>query len=193
MKRALLSTLAIVLVGGGVAVGQWYCNPCAPPPPPEPPCYTTFGPGEPILVQLVIPWSIFCCNPCATTTMILGWSVEAFEGGVVFSYTFPVPVAASTEIVWDQRDLTGAQVPAGFYKIVVTTTGGDVVTHVKVEALPGSGCGWWRPAPRACGFSLCDPYLKVSPAPTPCPTCYDPCCGPCFFPWLFPFLFLLGK
>ncbi|GAB4305009.1 MAG: hypothetical protein Kow0097_02790 [Candidatus Bipolaricaulota bacterium] len=194
MKRALLATLAVALLGGGLAVGQGWCDPCAPPPAPEPSCYTTFWAGEPILVKLVIPWGIFCCNPCATTTMITGWAVEAFEDGVVYSYVYPMPVPANTEIVWDQRDLTGVQVAPGFYKIVVATTGGDVVTHVKIVA-PTGGCwyAWCRPASRACGFSLCDPYLKVSAAPTTCEPCYTPGCDPCCFPWIFPFLFFLGK
>ncbi|HEU68763.1 MAG TPA: hypothetical protein ENN53_06095 [Candidatus Acetothermia bacterium] len=194
MKRAFLSTLVVALLGGGLAVGQGWCDPCPPPPPLEPPCYATFWAEEPILVKLVIPWGIFCCNPCATTTMITGWSVEAFGGGVVYSYVYPMPVAASAEIVWDQRDLAGVQVAPGFYRIVVATTGGDVATHVRIVARDHSCCyAWCLPASRACGVSLCDPYLKVSRAPTACPSCYDPCCDPCCFPWIFPFLFFLGK
>lgn len=193
MKRARLWTLVLVVLGGALAWGQTWCDPCAPPPPPEPPCYITFWAGEPILAELVIPWGLFCCNPCQSATMITGWSVEAFGGGVVFQYAYPVPVSAGTKIVWDQKDLAGTQVAPGFYKIVVTTTDRAVSIHVKIENKRADCCFFvCTPFSRPCGISFCDPYLKVSRAPS-CTSCGDPCCDPCCFPWLFPFLFMFGK
>lgn len=186
MKRALLSTLAVVLVGGGLAVAQC-CPPppCCPPPLPEPPCYTTFWVGEPILVELVVPWSIFCCAPCQPAMMITGWTVEAFGGGVVYQYAYPAPVGAGTQIVWDQKSLTGTQVAPGFYKITVVTTSTAVSVHLKIEEKRADCCFFLcLPLSKPCGISLCDPYLKVSRAPD-CPACVAPCCSPCCFPFLF--------
>ena len=143
-------------------------------------------------MELVIPWSLFCCNPCSTTTMITGWSVEAFGGGQVFAYTYPAPVSAGTQIVWDQRDLTGMQVAPGFYRIVVSTTAGDVAAHVKIVQRTDCCWAWHLPGSRPCGISWCEPYLKVSRAPA-CDPCGWSTCDPCCFPWIFPFLFFLGK
>jgi len=141
------------------------------------------------LVELVIPWGLFCCCCCGTTTMITGWSVEAFGGGVVYQYTYPAPVSADTQIVWDQKDLAGVQVAPGFYTITVTTTDKVVQTYVKIDEKQSDCCFFLcTPLSRPCGISLCDPYLKVSRAPT-CTTCGDPCCGPC---GCLPFLFFLG-
>ncbi len=188
MKRARLLALVAVLVGGAVAWGQSWCAPCLPPPPPEPPCYVTFWVGEPILIELVVPWGIFCCNPCAPATLITGWTVEAFGGGLVYSFTYPTPVSADTKIVWDQKNLAGVQVAPGFYRITVTTTGKPAQIHVKLEERKGDCCFFLcTPLSKPCGISLCDPYLKLSRAPT-CPTCTS-CCAPCCW---FPFLFFLG-
>jgi len=187
MKRARLLALALVVFGGALAWGQAWCWPCPPPPAPEPPCYVTFWVGEPILVELVIPWGVFCCTPCPSTTMITGWSVEAFGGGVVYQHVYPVPVGASTKIVWNQHDATGVQVPPGFYTITVTTTDKAVQTYVKIEPRRADTCPFlWAPFARPCGVAWCAPYLKVSRAPA----CH-PCCPPCLFPF-FPFLFFLG-
>lgn len=193
--KARLVALALVVLGGGVAWGQW-CPPpgwCPPPPPPEPPCYTTFWVGEPIQIELVVPWGIFCCNPCAGATLITGWTVEAFGGGLVYSYTFPYPVGADTKLVWDQKDQAGAQVGPGFYKITVLTTGKPASIHVKIEERTASWC-FSKPIAKPCGFSFCDPYLKLSRAPACDPCAWSVCgtgCDPCCWP-LLPFLFFLG-
>jgi hypothetical protein len=116
--------------------------------------------------------------------MITGWRVEAFGGGVVFSHTYPAPVGAETQIVWDQKDLAGAPVAPGFYTIVVTTTDREVATHVRLDART-TGC-WFFPClgfARPCATPWCAPYLKLSRAPT-CPT-WTPCCPPLWFPFLF--------
>jgi len=187
MKRARLLALALVVFGGALAWGQAWCWPCPPPPAPEPPCYVTFWVGEPILVELVIPWGVFCCTPCPSTTMITGWSVEAFGGGVVYQHVYPVPVGASTKIVWNQHDATGVQVPPGFYTITVTTTDKAVQAFVKIEPRRADCCLFLcAPFSKPCGVAWCAPYLKVSRAPA-----CDPCCSPCLFPF-FPFLFFLG-
>lgn len=192
MKRARLLALALVVFGGVVAWGQWWCDPCGPPPPPplEPSCYVTFWAGEPIQVDLVVPWGILCCNPCGPATMIIGWSVEAFGGGVVYQYAYPVPVGGSTKIIWNQQDSTGVQMSPGFYRIAVMTTTGVVTTHVKIVVQTDCCWSWCQPVSKPCGVSWCDPYLKLSRAPV-CDPCGWSSCDPCCWP-LFPFLFFLG-
>jgi len=187
MKRAILSTLAVVLVGGGVALagcppGVWRPpTPWCPPTVAEPPCFAVVWAAEPILIELVVPWGWFCC-PCPPAAMITGWSVEAFGGGVVHQHVFPTPVSADTRIVWDQRDLAGTPVAPGFYRIVVTTTTRAVETHVRIVARTDGCFFWWAPPSRPCAVPLCDPHLRVSRAPA-CPAVVAPCCPPGVFLW----------
>lgn len=143
------------------------------------------------MIELVIPWGIFCGCCCQETALITGWRVEAFGGGVVYQFAYPIPVAAGTQIVWDQKDLGGNQVALGFYKIVVTTTDKAAEIHVKIAEKRDCCFFLCAPLSKPCGISLCQPYLKVSRAPT-CPTpCGSPCVSPCGCG--FPFLFFFGS
>lgn len=187
MKRMTLAILAVVVLNGGLVWGQSCCPPptccpplpCCPPPAPEPPCYEGFWLGESILIQVVIPQGRLCC--CEVTTKITGWRVEAFGGGVVYEHVYPSPVSAGTSIVWNQRASGGGQVGEGFYRIVVGTTDkGDVQTYIKlVDRANCRSLLCSRPS-KPCGIPICNPYLKLSPAPVPpCTPCCDPCRDPC--------------
>ena len=182
MKRAL-ALMGVVLVLGAVGMAQ-----CCPPPPPpkEPPCYTTFWVGEGVYFKVDQFWSIFCCCCCGPQDLVVGWRIEAFTGGVVYTVTLPAPAHLGTEFLWKGTDALGNPVAPGFYKIVVTLSSGKIVdTHVKLVAQTSGCCNPCLPISIPCLTPLCGPYIKVwrAPCTTPCVT-PSGCC--------LPFLFFLG-
>ena len=178
MKRALAFGALLALTMGVMGFG--FGNSCCPPPT-EPCCYTSFWVGDTVCFKLVIPWSFFCCT--ASDELITGWRIETPDGVVVYEHAFSTPVSPKGfEMQWDQKDMSGQQVAAGFYNIVVTTTKGEYKTAIKiVEKDP---CCWTVLKSKPCGVSFCKPYIKVYK----CPTCYapkSPCCLPLpCFPWV---------
>ncbi len=180
MKRALaFGALLVVSLG---SLGYGFQSSCCPPPT-EPSCYTSFWVGDTLCFKLIIPWSFFCCN--SSDELIIGWHVETLEGVVVYEYTYSDPVSPHDFVMqWDQKDLTGQQVAAGFYNIVITTTKGEYKTTIKiVEKDP---CCWSILKSKPCGASLCNPYIKVYKCPSCCvptPSCCLPLpcisCGGC--------------
>lgn len=188
MRRVACLVVAGLVLGGGLAWGQWWqpccpspscCPPppCCPPAPPEPSCYEGFWVAEPILVEVVVPTGRGCC--CPTTLRIEGWSVEALGAGVVYEHAYPTPVGADTKILWHQKTSAGIQVAPGFYLIIVRTSDGkSLQSYVRIADRAycrSSLCT--RPA-KPCGVAICDPRLKLSPFPI-CGPCCDPCCDPC--------------
>lgn len=175
MKRALAlgALLAVTLGSLGLGFGDTSCCP----PPTEPRCYTAFWVGDTICFKLVVPFSFLCCC-CGDEELITGWRVETPDGVVVYEHSYPEPVPPRGFVMqWDQRDMAGQQVAAGFYNLVVTTTEGEYKTTIKlVERDP---CCWTILRSKPCGISLCKPYIKVYRCPSCCPV---PCClpFPCF-------------
>lgn len=176
MKRAL--QVAVVLVGlvGSVGLAQCGC-----PPPERPPCYTSFWVGEPVQIELKVPflrlWACtagFCCCCCGSSLQVLGWRVEPWPDGVaVYSETLPTPVAASAfSATWDQLDTGGVQVAAGYYKVVVITTEGEYEAYLKLVERPQC-CFFWFFWPwlafRPCAIGVCQPRLVLSRV------CVSPC------------------
>ena len=177
MKRALVLLALGVVAIGSMAYG--FSGPCCEPPS-EPCCYTSFWVGDPVCFKLVIPFSFFCCT--SSDELITAWKIETLDGILIYEHVFADPVPAGTEFTWDQKDMSGQQVAAGFYNIVIATTKGEYKTAIKiVEKDP---CCWKILRSRPCGASLCKPYIKVYKCLVPC--CEPkPCTGCCFpFPCL---------
>ncbi|MGC9529784.1 MAG: hypothetical protein ACP5G2_04095 [Candidatus Bipolaricaulaceae bacterium] len=171
MNRRVLAVIALVAVMGGVALAQ--CS-CVTPQPTGPKCYAAFWVGQAVEIELKAPVSFCCC--CCDSPEVLGWHVEAWGGGVVYSATLSAPQAARQfSAVWDQTDQQGNQVAAGFYQAVVTTTDGDYVAPLKIVARPQGGCCCWWPfgylRSISCARKWCEPYVVLSRA------CTAPCCG----------------
>lgn len=156
------------------------------PPPTEPCCYTSFWMGDTVCFKLVVPFSLFCCC-CEEKELVTGWRIETMDGMVVYEYAFADPVSPGYEIQWDQKDMAGQQVAAGFYNIVVTTTKDEYKTTIKIEEK--DPCCWKVLRSRPCGVSWCKPYIKVYRCPSCClpkPSCCFPfpctnCCISLFF------------
>ncbi|MGY4706995.1 hypothetical protein ACVNPS_04485 [Candidatus Bipolaricaulota sp. J31] len=165
MKRAFVfaAMLAVVMGSLGYGFGDSCC-----PPPDEPCCYTSFWMGDPVCFKLVVPFSFFCC--CGDKELIVSWRIEALDGTLVYQHTYTTPISPGTEIRWDQVDMAGQQVPAGFYNIVITTTEDEYRTAIKI--VEKSPCCWTILRSKPCGISFCKPYIKVYK----CPSCCEPAC-----------------
>ncbi|HIP99766.1 TPA: hypothetical protein EYH33_04440 [Candidatus Bipolaricaulota bacterium] len=175
MKRVLL--VAVVLVGLAGSIGLAQCGGC--PPPERPPCYTSFWVGEPVQIELKVSYGFCCC--CYSAPQVLGWRVETWPDGVtVYSEAFAAPVAASAfSVTWDQLDATGAQVAAGYYKVVVVTTAGEYEAYLRLVERPQGCCFWPWLSSRPCAVSLCQPRVILSrPCVSPCQIrlFVSPCC-----------------
>lgn len=163
MKRGLVLSLALVGLMGAVGLAQCYC--CTPAE--RPPCYSAFWLGESVQIELKVPWRLCCC--CAAP-QVVGWRVETWpQGELVYSVSLEAPVAASDfSASWDQTDLSGAQVPAGYYTVVVSTTEGEYEAYLKLVEKAECGCFfWWHSRSWPCGWSLCEPRVILSRACVP--------------------------
>lgn len=168
MKRALALIVVLVGVLGAVGLAQG-CGGC-PPQPERPPCYSAFWVGEPIQIGLKVPLCFCMCCFC-DAPQVLGWHVETWpDGNLVYSAALDVPAApADFSITWDQKDASGNQVAAGYYKVVVSTTQGDYEAYLKLVERPQGCCFWpWLPS-WPCLGSLCQPHVTLSR------TCVSPC------------------
>lgn len=139
-----------------------------------PPCYTAFWVSEAVHFKLEVPWRLFFCC-CCDKPLITGWRVEAMDFSLVFGEAFPEPRDPRCfEMIWDQKDLEGVQVAAGYYRIVVETTTGEYTSYVKIEEKTDCCCCWPRPRSCPCPVTFCEPQVKVYRAPI----CGTGCCWP---------------
>lgn len=139
-----------------------------------PPCYTAFWVSEPVHFKLEVPWRMCSCC-CCDKPLITGWRVEAMDFSLVFGEAFPEPRDPRCfEMIWDQKDLEGVQVAAGYYRIVVETTTGAYTSYVKIEEKTDCCCCWPRPRSCPCPVCFCEPQVKVYRAPS----CGTGCCWP---------------
>jgi hypothetical protein len=168
MKRALVLSLVLVGIIGAVGLSQGCC--CCPPPPERPPCYTSFWVGEPIEIGLRVPFCFCYCN-CCETPQVLGWHVETWsDGTLVYSVALDAPTSPTDfSAIWDQTDSSGAQVAAGYYKVVVSTTTGDYEAYLKLVERPQGCCFWPWLSSWPCSISVCQPRVTLSR------TCTSPC------------------
>ncbi len=177
MKRALVLVAVLTVAMGSLGYG--FSGACCPEPE-EPCCYTAFWTGETVYFKLVTPFGFLCCP---SDELVVGWRIEALDGTVIYQYSYPSPVSPNTEIQWNQVDMAGQQVPAGFYNIVVTTTKAEYKAAIKI--VEKSPCCWTILRSKPCGISFCKPYIKVYRRPSCCapkPSCCLPFpCGITFF------------
>lgn len=87
-------------------------------------------------------WCCCCCESTCANTEVLGWHVSDACGVWVYSVVHDVPVSASTwQGSWSQINSSGAQVPAGYYKLNVETSVGTLSHCLKLYD-PCSSCCW---------------------------------------------------
>lgn len=139
MKRALLLAVLVVGLIGVVASAQCGCG--APPVGDELTCYTGYWLGVDVGFKLVVPGEYFSQCPVPETPFITGWRVEALDGTIIYQRQFPdMPKGHNYEMLWDQTDGNGNQVPVGIYRFVIqTTTAGEINNYVKIQPWPGPG------------------------------------------------------
>ncbi|RLE36733.1 hypothetical protein DRJ12_04140 [Candidatus Acetothermia bacterium] len=170
MKKALI--LAVLVVGflGVAGMAQCGCSqpPVPPPAPNSPTCYTAYWAGEEIHFKLHVPAEYFFTSPTPPTPLITGWRVEMLDGTVVYQDLFPdAAKGAWYEMVWNQRDMSCSLVPAGFYRIVVSTDSAGVYTAmVRIVPLPPclAPCGFYpRLVSPSCTAPCGTPYIQFLP------------------------------
>jgi len=160
MRSAGWIALCLVIA---VSVGGWAQCGCGEST--EPICYLTFQSNETIEFTLVAPVDYFVFHDTTVSPRIYGWRVEAWDGAVVRSVTYPDgPKSRMLAMEWDLYDESGYLVEPGYYWVIAETTDGDVSYPVRIleRCRPCWGCFCWWTAPVVCD----------EPCPIPCGELY---------------------
>ena len=163
MRKAALLVVIFAGLASGLALAQCGCTESAGD---RPACHTTFWSGEEVRFKLVVPADyFFCCESCEAP-LITGWRVETMEGAIVYQQTLShAPKGHWYVMNWDQKDVWGMRVSAGFYKVIVETTSASEVENTIQIVAPPCCYSWCACYPRLhscpCGISLCQPYVKL--------------------------------
>ena len=153
--------IALLLVIA-VSVGGWAQCGCGGAE--QPGCYLTFQSNETIEFSLVAPIDYFTCHGTTVSPGIWGWRVEASNGTIVRTVTYPDgPKSRLLIMEWDLYDEMGCIVSPGYYRIVVMSTDGDVSYPVRIleRCRPCFGCFCWSYAPVACDVPCPIPYGEL--------------------------------
>lgn len=160
MKKAAVVVAAVLMAS--VALAGWAQCGCDTGETPD--CYLAFRTTETIAFTLEAPVDYFMMHATAVSPSIFGWRVEAWDGTPVRTVIYPgEPKGRWLTMEWDLYDDQGVLVPAGFYRIVVMTTDGDVFYPVKIvdscSAYAGCCCGCC--APMMCDAPCCVPFGEL--------------------------------
>ena len=98
--------------------------------------------GDAVLFRVETRKSCCCCCCSCADTEVLGWQVVDACGQLVHTMEYDPPGLSSTwEGTWTQIDLSGTQVPSGYYKLYVDTSAGTISRCFKIYN-PCSCCCW---------------------------------------------------
>jgi len=156
MKRAGL--IVLVLLGlWGWAV--WANTGCGCGAETEPTCYETYKSNEIVEFSLVVPVEYFWVQDVSITPLITAWWIETLEGVIVKYVPFGEPKGHWASFAWDLSLESGGYAQPGFYRIVVMTTYGEMVSaNIEIVSCCCTPC--WGCCPSRC---ICRPAISCRP------------------------------
>ena len=130
-------------------------------------------------------WFWGCCGCCeCEDTLVNGWRIVSTAEQVIYSVAHDAAVPSSVWVgSWNQMDIGGTAVPAGYYKLYVDTSAGTLSRCFSVY--DPCACNWcWNP----CTMCACEDVACINQCACRTSLVFvDPCgaqgCLPLFWWW----------